>query len=132
MNTNTKIRWVWVFATGLLCGIVIAVVYYQVLCLLDAKRRSKKPMAEAIGFYTWDLSDFYAPGSIEAKRLAEQFPEDIRNLQTDRPVYFRLPAPNGTRDAGTVLAWDFKLTDEMLKEWQKKIRANKPFERTRP
>ena len=123
MKTEKTVRWPVVFAVGLLCGVVVAVAYYQILRVLDARRHQKISIVDAVGVYSWDLTRFYPPGSPEAKAVTAGMTNYLSGMETDRPLYMRLPGPGGS--VNTPLMWDFKASPELLKKWQEEIRANR-------
>lgn len=122
-------RWLGIILVVLLCGSAVIVVCYRVSEWLYARKHPKIPISEAIGVYSWDMSEFYPPGSPEAKRFLAPYISNIDklDLKTDRYIYVRKPSPFG-EDGDNPFIWDFPISEEMKKQWQEKIKANKASE----
>ena len=108
---------------GILCAIGIAVAFDLMLRWRESGR-PHVPVAEAIGVYSWDLAQFYPPGSPQAKQALSGLTPYLTNsnLRTDRPICVREIGPSGM--AGLPMMWDFTISDELRRNWQNKLRAN--------
>lgn len=127
MTQGRRTHWGRTCLIAVLCAIGMAVAY-DVFLRWRESRLPHVALSDAIGIYSRDLTQFYPPGSLEAKQALLGLAGYLTNadLKTDRPIYMREFGPPDSTDLP--LMWDFPLSEEMKKRWQEKIRANTPSE----
>lgn len=132
MKEESKRHWGKVILLGLVCGIGVAAGYDLIVTWREMRAPAPKlHIADAIGVYNWDLSEFDPPGSPRAKAFAESLGWKFLALKTDKPVYYRRAGRNEVLDYYPIM-WDFKLSEEQRRIWHERIRANQPLDSRRP